>query len=118
MARFLIVEDEDDIRKLSKSLLELLGHSVDEASSGERAVMRLRRSRYDVVLSDIGLPGIDGWAVARAAKQFSPRTKVGLVSGWEIPPRLEHLRSNGVDFLLPKPFDFATLESTLEQLAL
>ncbi len=118
MARFLIVEDEDDIRKLSKSLLELLGHSVDEASSGERAVVRLRMRRYDVVLSDIGLPGMDGWGVARAVKQLAPQTKVGLVSGWEVPPRREHLRENNVDFLLPKPFDLGALEDILEQLAL
>ena len=118
MANFLIVEDEQDIRKLSKRLLEILGHAVDEVASGERAVLMLRRRRYDVVLSDIGLPGMDGWAVARAVKQLSPSTKVGLVSGWEVPPHAEQLRAQGIDFLLPKPFDLDTIEATLDALAL
>lgn len=113
MVRILIVEDEADIRLLSRQLLELLGYVVEEAASGEIAVDALHRSRFDVVLSDIGLPGMDGWAVARTVKQLSPQTKVGLVSGWEIPPDSGDLRRQGVDFLLPKPFDLTEIEQIL-----
>lgn len=115
MAKILIVEDEPDVRSLSKSLLEVLGHQVDDVGSGERAVMMLTTRQYDVVLSDIGLPGMDGWAVARAVKQSAPQTKVGLVSGWDVSPTPQKLRDNGVDFLLPKPFDLDAVEETLNR---
>lgn len=113
MARILIVEDEADVRILSKSLLELLGHVVDEVSSGERAVMRVRTHRYDFVLSDIGLPNMDGWGVARMVKQLSPQTRVGIVSGWTVTPRTEELAALGVDFVLPKPFSLDEIEAAI-----
>ncbi len=113
MARILIVEDEPDVRTLSKNLLEILGHTVDDVGSGERAMIMVRAQHYDVVLSDIGLPGMDGWAVAQNVKQVSPQTKVGLVSGWEIPPQPERLRAQGVDFLVPKPFGLDEIEEAL-----
>lgn len=113
MAKILIVEDEPEVRLLSKSLLEILGHSVDEVGSGERAIMLIHTREYDLVLSDIGLPGMDGWAVAQKIKQHAPHTKVGLVSGWEIPPHPEQLRAQGVDFLLPKPFSLDEVEEAL-----
>jgi CheY-like chemotaxis protein len=116
MARILIVEDEEAIRTLSTQLLELLGYAVDGVGSGEQAVVRLRMRRYDVVLSDIDLPGMNGWAVARLVKQVSPRSKMGLVSGWNAPPNQEELRTNGVDFFLSKPFDLGEMRETLARL--
>lgn len=113
MARVLVVEDEMDVRQLSRSLLELLGHHVDEVSSGEQAVLRLRAQAYDVVLSDLGLPGMDGWGVARMVKQLAPTTLVGIVSGWSVSPRSEQLRARSVDFVINKPFSLQEIEETL-----
>lgn len=116
MARILIVEDEEMIRTLSIQLLELLGYTVDGVGSGEQAVMRLRLRRYDVVLSDLDLPGMNGWAVARLVKQVSPSSKVGLVSGWELLPKGDEMRANGVDFYLTKPFDLDQMQTTLDRI--
>ena len=113
MARILIVEDDPDIRLLSKNLLELLGHQVDDVGSGEEAAGAIGVVFYEIVLSDLGLPGMDGWSVAALVKQRSPSTKVGLVSGWEVPPAPAELQARGVDFLLPKPFDLDQIERVL-----
>jgi CheY-like chemotaxis protein len=113
--RILVVEDEPDVREMSINLLGLLGYEVDGVGSGERAMMQLRMRRYDVVLTDLGLPGMDGWAVARAVKRQAPKVLVGLVSGWEIPPRRDQLLAAGVDFVLPKPFDLDDTERVLTQ---
>lgn len=115
MARILVVEDEADVRQLSRNLLELLGHQVDEASSGEQAVVRLRTQGYDIVLSDLGLPGMDGWGVARMVKQLAPRTLVGIVSGWAVSPGAEHLRARSVDFVINKPFSLQEIEETFRR---
>lgn len=118
MAKILIVEDEADVLYLSKRLITLLGHNVDGVKSGEQAMMKLRRRRYDMVLSDLGLPGMSGWGVAQMVKQLSPRTKVGLVSGWDVTPQPQLLRKRGVDFVISKPFSLDELEKVLTQYAL
>lgn len=115
MARILIVEDEDDIRLLSCRLLMLIGHEVEAASSGEEAIVCLRRHPYDVVLTDIGLPGMDGWAVARFAKSLAAPPAVGLVSGWAVVPNAHVLQQAGVDFLLNKPYSLDEVEDKLKQ---
>ncbi|MCZ7570131.1 MAG: response regulator [Ardenticatenaceae bacterium] len=113
MARILVVEDEKDVRELCTLLLTLLGHEVESVSSGERALLSLRVRRYDIVMTDLGLPGMDGWAVARAVKQRAPATAVGLISGWELPPHGKHLAAAGVDFVLPKPFNLDLAETAI-----
>ena len=115
MARVLIVEDEAGVRKLSKRLIEMLGYTVDDVSSGEKAIMKIRRRRYDVVLTDLGLPGMDGWNVAQMVKRLSPKTAVGLVSGWNVLPSSSKLEEYGVDFVLSKPFDLDKAEQYLEK---
>lgn len=115
MPRILVVEDEADVCEMSCTLLGLLGYEVDGVGSGERAVMQLRRRKYDLVLTDLGLPGMDGWAVARAVKRHGPHILVGLVSGWEMPPRRDQLLAAGVDFVLPKPFDLDNAERVLTE---
>lgn len=118
MAKILIVEDEPDVLHLSKRLITLLGHNVDGVKSGEQAMIKLRRRRYDIVLSDLGLPGMSGWGVAQMVKQLAPHTKVGLVSGWDVTPQSQLLRKRGVDFVISKPFSLDELEKVLTQYAL
>ena len=67
MARVLVVEDDPDSRKLIRQRLERAGHVPDEAVTGEGALRLLRESEYDLVVLDVGLPGISGWEVARRA---------------------------------------------------
>lgn len=115
MARILVVEDEADVRELCTVLLRLLGHEVASVGSGERALFSLRSRRYDIVITDLGLPGMDGWAVARAVKQQAPSTLVGLMSGWEVTRNGKELGAVGVDFVIPKPFDLNLAETILSQ---
>ncbi len=63
--RIVIVEDNDDVRDMLRYLLESIGHEVDEASDGLQGLAKVAELRPDVALVDIGLPGIDGFEVAR-----------------------------------------------------
>lgn len=115
MASILLVEDEEDLRFISARLLEFMGHQVEAVGSGEAAIRSMAASRYDFVLTDIGLPKMDGWDVARAAKALPRPPIVGLVSGWEIPPHALSLRQRGVDFILNKPYSLDEMEEKLKQ---
>src|SRR5436309_3390085 len=65
--RILLVEDHGDGRRMLADLLRLWGHAVEEAEDGLAGLERLRQDLPDVALIDIGLPGLDGYEVARRA---------------------------------------------------
>jgi CheY-like chemotaxis protein len=58
----------------------------------------------DVVLSDLGMPDLNGWEVAASVKRASPEIPVALVTGWGVQIEPEAARRQGVDLILPKPF--------------
>jgi two-component system CheB/CheR fusion protein len=77
VSRVLIVEDNADVRSMLHTLLELEGHDVQEAADGNQGLETLAREPFDVALVDIGLPGMDGYELARRARsscgQHCPR---------------------------------------------
>ncbi|MEK7701372.1 MAG: ATP-binding protein [candidate division NC10 bacterium] len=79
----LVVDDEAEVRDVLADLLELDGHRVEAVGSGEEALARLRQRRYDVVLSDVRMPGLDGHALCRrlAAEQPELLRRVIFVTG-------------------------------------
>ena len=79
-ARILIVEDQDDVRRMLATALSIEGHQVDEASSAAEGLKCLQQSRYSLVLSDYAMPGGTGtWMLQQAAREArrapSQRTK-------------------------------------------
>src|SRR5262245_61394208 len=83
-ARILLVEDDEGLRHALARALRESWQEVDEAATGEAALARLRNPEvepFDVVLSDVRLPGADGLAVLRAARERDPRTSVVLLTG-------------------------------------
>ena len=81
--RFLLVDDNAENLAALRDKLALRGHFADTASSGSEAVEKLRSSNsYDVVLCDLGMPGMNGWEVARKAAKIAPQTRFYIVTGW------------------------------------
>ena len=99
--RILIVEDNDDGRDFMRALLESDGHSVDAVSNMRDALVRLGApgKRYDVLVTDIGLPDGNGWDLVESARATQPALRIGVVTGWE----LRTGAGAGADFTLRKP---------------
>ncbi len=76
MARVLVAEDEVGIREFLVEALELADHQVDSAARGDDALVKLRRSTYDVLLTDITMPGLDGMSLLRAIRDEQPELQV------------------------------------------
>ncbi len=109
MARILLVDDEEPIRGLLKRGLEMDGHEVATAVDGEDGFDRLRETHgaFDLVLSDIRMPAMDGIALAHAAKGCYPDLVILLMTGFaEQRERAADLRDVVVD-VLTKPFSLA-----------
>jgi signal transduction histidine kinase len=111
--RILVIDDEADARAALAEILEDEGHVVVLAPDGEKAVARLRTGEsFDVVLTDLEMPGMTGWDVGYTIQQFWPRLPVGLVTGWGEQAMTGEERSR-VDFVISKPFDRGKLRETL-----
>ena len=83
MAAILIVDDNEAIRRLLSDLFTRAGFVVQAARGAEEAMDLCRRDCFDVVLSDVLMPGTDGHALARHLAVVCPRTRVVLMSGYD-----------------------------------
>ena len=112
-ARILVVEDNDTLRGGVSLALREAWSEVEEAASGEEALARIHdpgREPFDVVLTDVRLPGADGLAVLRAARERDPRTSVLLMTAYgSIETAVEAMRFGAFDFV-QKPIDLEQIE--------
>ena len=104
--RIVIVEDNADSRAMLRALLELQGHEVEDAPDGLAGVALVLRLQPDVAFVDVGLPGIDGYEVARRIRADREGRAVCLVAltGYGLPEDQERSRRAGFDAHLVKPF--------------
>lgn len=115
--RILVVEDNTDAAESLRLMLELDGHEVEVVSSGEAGVARARVVRPDVVLSDIGLPGMSGNELARVLRaEAGMRTHLVAITGYGQPQDQEEALRSGFECHITKPFDYGYLAQVLENL--
>jgi PAS domain S-box-containing protein len=113
--RVLVVEDSDDARQSLRLLLEMAGHQVEACEDGASGLARLRAFRPDVALIDLGLPGMDGYAVAREARG-SPETRairLVAVTGYGQAEDRRRALAAGFDLHVTKPVDASMLDEML-----
>lgn len=114
-ARILVVDDKPNMRRLLAATLADLGDIVD-AVGGAQAIEMLGAGRFDVVVTDIKMPTIDGHAVLRATHALRPRPVVVLVTGFAtLDSAIEAVRDGAADYVL-KPFDSDALRASVARL--
>lgn len=113
--RVLVVEDHEDSRRALRALLELDGHEVREAAEGATALSMLESSPTDVAFIDIGLPGMDGYAVAQAIRKDRRMRTVRLVAltGYGGREDRERAVAAGFDMFVAKPIDELALRRAI-----
>ncbi len=110
--RILVVDDQHELQDILREYLGGLGCSLRVVGNGRAALEALEAGRFDVVLTDLLLPGANGWEIARAAKRRSPAARVILMTGKAIP---EDLRSALVDATLLKPVDLHRIVAVIAE---
>src|SRR3954463_10454197 len=104
--RILLVDDEEDNLDALQELLSLEGQAAETALGGQAGVDRFRRGeRFDLVLCDIGMPGVSGWQVVEEIRRIAPETKIWLVTAWANDISPNDPRRRNVRGVLPKPLD-------------
>ena len=112
-----LVEDNADIRDTLKALLELKGHKVEEAEDGRSGVDLILSRSPSVALVDIGLPGLDGYQLARELRARPSRTRLVAMTGYGRPEDRRLALEAGFDAHLVKPVDFDDLTRLLDELS-
>ena len=102
----LIVEDEPSIREIVRLHLSLAGFETDEVADGHAALRRLRTQRFDLVVLDVMLPGVDGVTLCRALRSGGPNQRAGVLMLTARDTELEKVLGleSGADDYLTKPF--------------
>lgn len=114
MSRILVIEDEREVRMLLKCALERFGHSVETAEDGVDGVRKFEQGWFDLVITDIRMPGLDGDGVLREIR-LSPTGGATPVIGMSGTPWL--LDRGPFDHVVAKPFPLASLKGLVERFA-
>ncbi len=115
--RVLLVEDDDDNRELMAEVLAASGCDVLSAASGQDGLRKLSEHSVDVVVTDVGMPGMGGLEMARAAKEIAPTVPVVVVTGWTEREDIALARGKEVDAVLIKPVDPDALTQAVADVA-
>ncbi|NWG45572.1 MAG: response regulator [Alphaproteobacteria bacterium] len=82
MARILLAEDDDDMRRFLRGILQKAGHEVSDFAQGDQALDCLGHQRFDLLLTDIVMPVMDGIELARRAAELHPELKIIFITGF------------------------------------
>jgi len=102
--RILLVEDEQTIAVTLRDDLEGVGYEVEHCGDGKQAIAVLQRTSFDVVITDVRLPGADGMQVLHAAKQARPDTEVLIMTAYATVEHAVEAMRLGADDYIQKPF--------------
>jgi signal transduction histidine kinase len=109
----LVADDNADALQTMAALLEMEGHAVETATDGEQALAAAGRLRPDVAVLDIGMPGLNGYEVARRIREqpWGAAIRLIAVTGWGQAEDVQRARASGFDHHVTKPVDFDALQA-------
>src|SRR5262245_17623387 len=115
MARILIVDDEASLRETLSIMLRNEGYQVDVSEEAERALQILAEQVYDLVITDMAMPGMDGLELLKKIKQLAPDTEVMMMTAYgSTESAVEAMKKGAIDYLL-KPFRNEDLKRSVRQ---
>ena len=109
MLKILLAEDDKDLNMLTTSYLQSSGHTVKSVFNGLDALKELEEAKYDLILSDIMMPLLDGYGLAREVRSFDNDIPIIFMSARDDKPSKQLGYKVGVDDYLTKPFDLDEL---------
>lgn len=114
--RVLVIDDESVVREVLADVLEEQGHSVLQVGTGIDGLARLTEAPVDIIFTDLSMPEMDGWAVARIVRQKFPQIKIVLVTGYGVSVSQPSDQPDLVDSIIGKPFEYEDIEILLSRM--
>ena len=91
------------------------GHNIYTVCDGEQGVDVFRKKKFDLVITDLAMPGMTGWQVAKEIKKIDKNMPVILTTGWELMPSEEESDKKNVDIIVKKPFTVNSLTEAIKE---
>src|SRR5579871_3363271 len=114
-AKILIVDDEPGVLLTSRAILQQEGYDVEAAANGAEAVEAIRQRHYDLVLTDLKMPGIDGLGVLAEVRKRSPLTVTVMMTGYgSVGSALDAVQLGAYEYLL-KPIEVEDLKQAVRR---
>ncbi len=111
--RVLVIDDEEEIPHLLELWLHAMGLEIEGVSDPLEGLKAFQKNPFDLVITDLGMPDMSGWEVAKAVKEISPSAAVILMTGWGGDLDEEKITKYGIDRILQKPFKKAEAMETV-----
>jgi len=115
LARIIVVDDDESIRKVLATILEEKGYTVDTAENGKQAIEKTEKNFYNLGLFDIRLPDIEGTELLAKVKDTTPRMRKIIVTGYPSLPNAVEALNKGADAYILKPFDMDKILQTIKE---
>jgi DNA-binding NtrC family response regulator len=113
--RLLVVDDERDVREGIETLLQMEGYDVATAENGTLALEQAKTTAFDLVLTDMRMPGLSGLETLMGLRQLHPNLRVIVVTGYASEETAARCRSEGAYGFITKPFDVKHLLRLIEK---
>jgi signal transduction histidine kinase/ActR/RegA family two-component response regulator len=115
--KILVVEDEAPVRELLRDILETEGCQVVMAADGKEALTLFDAESFDAVFTDIGMPGMSGWELARAIRERQKQIPLAVITGWGEAVSVEEKSAAQVNWVVSKPFAFRRIIEILGEIS-
>ena len=116
-ARVLVVDDEDYVRELLRDILDSLGHQVVEAEDGFKALELFDSQAFDAVFTDIGMPGMSGWELARLIRERNGEIPLAVLTGWGEALGSDEQKAAKVNWIVAKPFFIERIAEIVKEIS-
>lgn len=114
--RILVADDDEVLRNMLVETLETLGYQVTGVEDGEEALYQIQRQNFDLAITDIKMPKLDGLGFLKKAREFKPKLPVVLITGFGQTYTAQAAKYEGADGYLVKPFRIEKIEELVKKL--
>jgi PAS domain S-box-containing protein len=112
----LVIDDEENICALLKEFLNKEGYNVTVAVGGDKGFEMVKKHAFPIIITDLNMPKISGWELARYVKLKNPETIIIMLSGWEETIQELNAKEPTIDFILQKPVSFNKLSEFISKI--
>jgi DNA-binding response OmpR family regulator len=117
MSRIMIIEDDEEMRSLLKDFLEEEGFETDPVSNGVEALEKLSKDRFDLVITDIRMPGLTGLDILPGIRKRKPEAPIIVMTAYGTDDMRRRSLERGATAYLEKPIPLSQLRTLIRELA-
>ncbi len=114
--KVLVVDDDEQIRDVLSDMLNINGHKTVTCADGYAALEAIDKERFDMLITDLGMPGMSGLDLAGEVHEKHPKMPIAMITGWGTQLNKEEVALKGIQAILPKPFHLKDIKQLVDDL--